>query len=147
MAKQEFLPDINARLKDAGLVAADAAWQVAAANKIHDFGAATYTEFDIHILVSAIEVASTDELYELYIQLSSSATFASSIVNRIMLPLGAAAAAAAGADIGSTVGRYRIHADNEWDGTVYRYLRGYTDVTGTIATGINFQAWMTGPEG
>jgi hypothetical protein len=35
-----------------------------------------------------------------------------------------------------------LPVQNTYDGTTYRYIRGYTAIAGTIATGINFTAWM-----
>jgi hypothetical protein len=137
-----FTPDANLEMKDAGLIAADAAWQVSAANKIIDLGAAVYTPFDVHVEVTAIEVGSNDELYELAIQVSSSATFASTIHTVALLPLGANEVLLG--DVDSVIGHYVIRCHNDIAGTAFRYVRGYTDVTGTIATGINFFAWMDG---
>jgi hypothetical protein len=137
--------DINAQLKDAGLIAADAAWQVGAANKIFDTspgGVATFTTFAVSVKVTAIEIASNDELYRLLIQGSTSATFADTFTNLAELTLGANEVLAG--DVDSVIGEYLILGHNDVGGTVYRYLRGFTDVNGTIATGINFQAWMSG---
>jgi len=73
------------------------------------------------------------------VQLSNSSTFASGIVEGTALWLGAATPLV-GADTASTTGRYELPFTNEVNGVVYRYARGYTDVAGTIATGINFTA-------
>lgn len=141
MPLPSFTPDITIKLKDAGAITADAAWQVGGANAIWDLGSATYTPFAVHVSITAIEVDTTDEVYRLWIQGSSSATFASTIVNLACLEVGAAAAVSATADVGHTAGYYSILAHNESDGVNYRYIRGYTDVTGTLVTGINFDAW------
>ena len=82
--------DYDLRLKDAGLVAADAAAQVGSADKILDLGAG---RMDGTVVVDD-----------------------------------------------SAVGRYELPTTNEINGTVYRYMRLYTDVAGTIATGINYSA-------
>lgn len=141
MPLPDFTPDINGRLKDAGLVAADAAWQVSAANKILDLKAAVFTPFAVQIKVSAIEIASNDELYRLIIQGSTSATFASTFVNLAELTLGANEVLHG--DVDSVTGEHLILGHNDVGGTIYRYLRGYSDVNGTIATGINFEAWLS----
>lgn len=143
----DFTADVNARLKDAGLVAASAAAQVGGVAKIYDLapsGVATFSPFDIWINLTAIEVDTTDELYTIHAQVSSSATFASTIYNACQLELGAAAAKTGTADIVSTTGMYLLRGHNDVDGTVYRYLRLYTTVDGTIAGGggINYEAWM-----
>lgn len=142
----DFTPDINLQLKDAGLVAASAAAQVSSANKILDLwpsGVATFQPLDIWINVSAIEIASNDELYTIYAQVSSSATFASVIYNVGELELGALEVKTATADADSVVGTYLLRVHNDVAGTVYRYMRLYTLVSGTIAGGggINYQAW------
>ena len=135
-----YIFDSNLELKDAGLVAADAAWQVAAANLILDVGDGL-VEGDVVIDVSAIEIASNDEVYELVIQVSSKSDFADTFESVANLPLGAKEGLLG--DVDSLIGRYILPFRNEVNGTVYRYLRGYTDVTGTIATGINFTAFAT----
>ena len=45
-------------------------------------------------------------------------------------------------DTTATTGRYILPVRNEINGTWYRYARLYTDVTGTIATGINYTAYV-----
>lgn len=144
-ALTQFTPDINTQLKDAGLVAADAAWQVSAANKILDLGGAAEVgriDGNLHIEVTAIEIASNDELYKLHFQVSSSATFASTIYSTLIVELGALEVLTGGQDVDSATGHYVFPVSNDFNGTLYRYCRGYTDVAGTIATGINFQAWL-----
>lgn len=138
--------DVDLQMKDAGLVAADAAWQVAAADKILDVGAGRFCGC-CYVDISALEIASGDERYDLLIQGSSSATFASDIVILAALPVGdgstiGAAYAGSGVDVDDAAGRYRIHFDNERNNIYYRYIRGFTVVTGTIATGINFVAYV-----
>ena len=140
----DFTPDINLQFKDAGLVAASAAAQVSGANKIIDLwpsGVATFQPMDIWIPVSAIEIADNDELYTIYAQVSSSATFASVIYNVGELELGALEVKTATADADSAVGTYLLRVHNDVAGTVYRYMRLYTLVSGTVTTGINYQAW------
>ena len=142
----DFTADVNSQLKDAGLVASSAAAQVSSVNKIYDLspsGASTFSPFDIWINVSAIEIASNDEIYTIHAQVSSSATFASAIYNACQLELGALEVKTGGADADSTTGMYLLRGHNDVDGTAYRYLRLYTTVAGTIATGINYEAWMS----
>lgn len=132
-------------LKDAGLVAASAAATVDASAKILDLGAGT-VEGDIIIDVSACEVASDDEKYIIGVQLSTSATFASTIYEVLTLPLGSAGTAAGdnlAGDTDMTTGRWVIPFRNEIaGGTPVRYLRLYTTVSGTVATGINYSAYL-----
>ncbi len=136
--RPSFTFDANLEFKDAGLVAADAAAQVDGSNKIVDLGEGHFVGAMV-IDVSAIETASTDERYDITIQLSDSATFASGIVDAAVLPLGHATPLSG--DTTSTTGRYVLYFHNELNGTWYRYARVFTDVTGTVATGINYTAW------
>jgi hypothetical protein len=124
-------------LKDAGLVASDAAGTVGGAAAIADLGAGL-VEGHLVVDVTAIEIASGDEKYKISLQGSSKASFADTFEDLAILELGAAAVI--GGDIASTVGRYVIPFRTERNGTTYRYVRAYCDVSGTIATGINFSA-------
>ena len=139
-SRRAFTFDANLEFKDAGLIAADAAAQVDAAAKVVDLGTG-YWKGAMVIDVSAIEIASNDERYEIILQLSDSSTFASGIVQGASLSLGALEVLI-GADTDSTVGRYVMPFHNEGvDGDTFRYARLYTNVSGTIATGINYTAY------
>jgi len=130
--------DSELELKDAGLIAASAAAQVDSVDKILDLGQ-SFWEGKVVVDVTAIEVATGDEEYDVEWQLSSSATFASGIVVPTVLRLGDTTTAFGSAD--STTGRYVQCVHNEFNGTLYRYARLYTRVAGTIATGINYSAF------
>lgn len=140
MGNRVYNFDAEALLKDAGLIAASAAAQVDSAAKIYDAGAARM-EGTIVIDVTAIEIASNDEEYDIILQGSNSASFASGIENLAQLNLGATEVRQGGAQ-DSTTGRYEMFFTNEQDDTTYRYLRLYTVVAGAIATGINYTAFM-----
>ena len=73
--------DLDLRLKDAGLIAADAAALVGGSAQVLDLGA---QRFDGRVVVdaSAIEVGTGDERYDVHWQLSNSATFASVVHSR-----------------------------------------------------------------
>ena len=131
---RSYTYDSTQVLKAAGLVAADAG------GTILTVGDATYRGIAV-VDVSAIEIASNDERYVLVMQGSTSATFASDVQNLAALELGAAAVRSGGA-IASTVGRYELPFINEQNGVTYPYIRLYADVSGTIATGINYAAWV-----
>jgi len=141
MPLPDLTPDITTQFKDAGLVAADAAWQTGGANFIHDLGSATFTPMAMHIKVSEIEIASNDELYRLVVQGSSSPTFASAFASLGELTLGANEVLLG--DVDSVTGEYVIYFHNDVGGTLYQYIRGFTKFAGAVATGINHQAWMT----
>lgn len=124
-------------MKDAGLVAASAAGTVASAAKVANVGEGR-VDARLVLDVTAIEVASNDELYSVAIQGSTSASFASGIEELAVVNLGAAEVI--GGDSDSTVGRYEIPFSNVKAGVTYPYLRVYTTVAGTVATGINYVA-------
>lgn len=141
----QFTPDINTKLKDAGLVAASAAWQVSSSDQIIDLGGAAEVGrmlMDLHMEVTAVEVASGDEIYTVHFQVSSSATFASVIHSTFIAEFGDAAALTGTQDTDSGTGHFVFPVTNDFGGTLYRYCRGYTVTGGTIATGINFDAWL-----
>ena len=126
-------------LKDAGLVAADAAGQVDSSDVIVDLGAGL-VEGHLVVDVTALEIASNDESYKITLQGSSESDFASSIVDLAEITLGAQEVI--GGDQDSTVGRYQVPFRTEKNGTIWPYVRVYCDVSGTIATGINYSAHL-----
>lgn len=131
--------DYATRLKDAGLVAASAAAQVGGADKILDVGA---QRLDARVILdfTAIEAASNDEFYLISIQGSDSSTFASTThVNLASQVVGDATKTGEGLD-STPAARREMPFCNEINGHIYRYLRIYTFVAGTIATGVNFTA-------
>ena len=130
--------DYLLRLKDAGLVAASAAAQVDSADKILDMGA---QRFDGRVIVdiTACEVATGNEEYRILVQGSTSATFASGVWNLGALQLGDSSVSQETVDTAATR-HQEIAFCNEVNGTLYRYVRVYTFVAGTIATGINYTA-------
>jgi hypothetical protein len=136
--QKDYTFDYELRLKDAGLIAASAAAQVGGAAKILDLGLA---RVDAVVLVdtTAVEVATGDERYLIMAQFSNSASFASGVVNGPALNLGDSSVTLASADSGAAE-RHELKVTNEINGTLYRYMRLYTVVQGTIATGINYTA-------
>lgn len=141
-AKQRpnYIFDANLELKDAGLVAADAAGSVDSVDRIVEVGTGLFQGVAV-IDVTAIEIASNDEVYKISIQGSSSATFASDIVDLAEISLGALEVI--GGDVDSTTGRYELPFTNRKNNTYYRYIRCYTDVGGDIATGANFGVFVS----
>lgn len=140
MGNRVYNFDAEMQLKDAGLVAASAAAQVGGSDQILDLGAARF-EGTVIVDVSAIEIASNDEEYDILVQGSNSPTFASGIENLAQLNLGATEVRQGGAQ-DSVTGRYEVFFTNQQADTTYRYLRAYTVVAGSIATGINYSAWI-----
>lgn len=133
--------DAELEFKDAGLVAASAAAQVDSAAKYVDVGTGLFKGCMI-IDVSALEIASNDELYDIVIQGSPDTDFtAATIADLAAINLSAAEVKRTDCNKDDSTGRYKLYFDNENDGTYYRYLRLYTVVAGTIATGINYTAY------
>lgn len=108
-------------------------------NSILDVGAARL-DGQLVIDVSAMDIASADERYMIFLQGSNSSTFASGIENLGCLDLGATAVRGGGAQ-NSVIGRYELGFTNEQADTVYRYLRIRVVVSGTTPT-ITFGAFI-----
>lgn len=130
--------DAELELKDAGLVAASAAATVDSAAKILNVGTGLW-EADIIVDVTAIEIASNDERYDIIAQGSTSSSFASVIENLGQIQLGALEVTDGDQD-GAT-GRFVFSVRNEVNNVYYPYIRLYTVVAGTVATGINYSAF------
>lgn len=120
-------------LKAAGLVAASAAGSV-----ILDLGDALM-DADLVVDVTALEVADGDEVYTVVLEGSNVAAMDSGSVRLAEKTLGNVAAPA---DADSGLGRHIVPFRNEMAGTLYRYVRVFTVVAGTIATGINYSAFI-----
>ena len=129
--------DFTLAMKDAGLVAASAAATVSGAAKIANVGNGR-VDGRLVVDVTAIELASNDELYAVAIQGSTKANFADTIEELAVVNMGAAEVL--GGDVDSTVGRYEVPFSNVKAGVTYPYLRVYTTVGGAVATGINYVA-------
>ena len=138
--QKDFIYDHSLLLKDAGLVAADAAATVDSSARVIDLGDA---RFDGRVIVdvTAVEVADNNELFHVIAQFSDSATFASGIVNGPALVFGAFEVTKQSAD--SATGRYELPVTNEILGATYRYMRLWTEVAGTVGTGIHYSAFLT----
>ena len=136
MRKNFTLDDSGFTLKAAGLIAASAAVAT-----IADLGAG-YVEGNVVIDVTALEIADNDELYDIVVQLSSDSDFGTdtNIVEKCALSLSAAEVKRTDANKDDIIGRHILPFNNLYATTVYRYLRIYTVVAGTIATGINYTA-------
>jgi hypothetical protein len=134
--------DSDLEFKDAGLVAASAAAQVDATAQIVDVGTGLFRGCMI-LDVSALEIADNDEIYDIVVQGSSDSDFGTdtNIVELAAINLSAAEVKRTDCNKDDSTGRFKLYFDNENDGTYYRYLRVYTVVAGTVATGINYSAY------
>lgn len=141
---RQFIYDANLVIKDEGIIAASAACLVDTSAQVLDLGEG-FIEGNFIVDITEIEIASGDEIYTIILEGSTSSSFASTIVPLAVLLVGANSVIVGGSDVDSTVGRYVIPFRNERDNVVYPYVRGYTVVVGTIATGggINYIGWIS----
>ena len=135
--------DVTHILKDAYLVAASDPGLIDDNDAIINLGEGL-VEGHLVVDVSAIEIDSNDELYRIALEGSSSQSFLSGTVDLAILELGASEVL--GGDGGthpdSSIGRYIIPFRTERNGVIYPYVRLYITVSGTVATGINFTAYL-----
>lgn len=129
----QYTYDDALELKAAGLVAASVD------GSIVDLGSGLVDGF-IVIDMTACEIASGNEIYTISLEGSNvaamdsgSVCLAKKVFGNLVVPMDAALSAS---------GRYVIPFRNEEGGTTFRYVRLSTLVAGTIATGINFSAFM-----
>jgi len=140
MARQQkdFTPDYASQLKDAGAVTTTAADQVGGSNQILDLGAARQ-DLRVVVDVSAMDISSGDEGYDIRVEGSNNSDFSASVNLLGMLKLGKASVTLNTAD--SVIGRYEIQFCNEQNGVTYRYLRTKHVVVGTTPS-INYTALL-----
>ena len=127
--KQNFTVDDNLALKASGAITASAA--VATVLDLGD----GFAEGEIIIDVSAIDIVGNDEIYDIVAQVTNVAAFATdtAIVDRCSMTLAAAEVQRTDANGDAPTGRFVLPFNNQYNGTIYRYLRLYTVVAG--ATG------------
>lgn len=129
----QYTFDADLELKAAGLLAASAD------GDILDLGAGIVDGFLV-VDLSACEVASGDERYTVSLEgsnvaamSSGSVCLAKKVFGNLVVPMDAALSAS---------GRYVIPFRNEEGGSTFRYVRLSTLIAGTVATGINFSAFI-----
>lgn len=139
MGQRVYNIDIELLLADgAAPVTADGVSQVASANVSKKLGAGRF-EGVLVIDVTAIDIASADEVYHLCLQGSADSAFTTR-ETLAQISLGATAARPGGA-VNSIVGRYEVPFTTEQHDTVYDWARLYVDVAGTTPS-ITFKAWI-----
>lgn len=131
--------DVRHELKDMGLVATNQAGAVAGQAKVINLGR-ELVEGKMVIDVAALEIASGNELYRLKLQGSAAHDFSSKVEDLAILELGAKEVL--GGDQDSQPGRYVVPFSNAKGLYAWPYVRLYTEVSGSIATGINFSAFL-----
>jgi hypothetical protein len=129
--------DASLLMKDAGLVATSAAATVAGNARVIDLGAAR-VDGRVIIDATAIEVDSSNEKYDIELQVSNASNFGSGIFIAGKVTLGHSSTTNESAS--TAVGRRELAFTNEINGTVYRYARLFTRIAGTVSTGINYTA-------
>lgn len=129
----QFTYDDALELKAAGLVAT-----TTTETTILDIGAGLL-DANLVLDVSAVEVASGNEKYTIHIEGSNVAAMSSGSVSLAAIFMGNLTDPM---DAATGTGRFVVPFRNEQNGTTYRYIRIYTLVAGTIATGINFSAFI-----
>lgn len=132
--------DPRHELKDAGLVATSQTGTVDGLPKVLNLGPEV-VEGKMVIDVSALEIESNNELYRIKLQGSAAHDFSSKVEDLAILELGAAEVLGGSQD--SEPGRYVVPVSNAKGAYVWPYVRLYTDVSGSIATGIDFSAHLT----
>lgn len=128
-----FTYDDDLNLQDAGLIAASAN-----GDNILDLGDGLFDGYMV-IDVTAVEVASGDEIYDIYLEGSNVAAMSSGSVALAQIRMGNASDPA---DADTSIGRFAVPCRNEQNGVSYRYVRLRAVVAGTIATGINLSSFL-----
>lgn len=131
MARQqrEETFDHELRLKTAGAVTASGNAQVDGEDAVLDLGEGRYDSRAI-VDTTACKTSGGDESYEIRVQLSNSATFASGVVTAVALKLGHQSVTGSTA-ASPAVARYELPFCNEVSGSLYRYARLAHAIAGT----------------
>jgi hypothetical protein len=127
-----------------GVIGASAAATVDSAAQVIDIGTGFFLGAAV-IDVSAIEIASNDEAYAIIIEGAQEVAMDTTLVPLARLDVGALEAIPPGSShflVDSSIGRYVLYFSNERDGVFNRYIRAYTVVAGTIATGIAWTGYV-----
>jgi hypothetical protein len=152
--KEDFVYDADLLLEDsltsAGAVSAIVESQVGKVldvAKIVDLGDGLVEGYMI-VDIDAILCSAADVLYEIFLQGSQSATFATAgeVRNLAALELGAGElltnATATTGDQGAAGDRYVVPFRNEINGTVYRYVRAYQQLADGTGETITDTIWL-----
>jgi|GEM_PF-769470 len=132
--------DVQHELKEAGLVASNLAGAMGGQAKVVNLGR-ELVEGKLVIDVAALEIDSGDELYRVKLQGSAAHDFSAYVEDLAILEIGAKEVL--GGDQDSLTGRYVLPFSNVKGLYVWPYVRLYTEVSGSVATGINFSAHLT----
>lgn len=108
---------------------------------ILDLGAGAYRGLVV-LDVSALDIVGNDELYEVHLEGSNSATHASGVVDLARIHIGPNETLTGNVDTDDAPGKFYVPFVNERGGTEYRYVRLRFDVTGATAS-ITTTAFIT----
>lgn len=132
--------DAATELKDAGAVIVSGAAQVAGAARVVNVGKA-FLEGVLIVDFDALDVTSLDEGYEVRLQGSNDATFATDV--NVISSVRAGTAAAIGESANAGIGRRTKPFINQGeDGLARQYLRLYHVLTGTTPS-VNYRGFIT----
>ena len=140
--------DATTALKDAGAVTASGAATVSSVAREVDLGASLPTSGQSVMMwaaavidVTAIDVSSGDELYNIVIEGCNTSGFGSGeIAPLAILCLGHSSKIIGAGATSSVTGRYVVPFFNSAHGTVFRYVRAYHEISGTSPS-INYTAF------
>jgi len=136
---QSYTVDMLLRLKTAGALKVNTATlQVDGSDGIINIGEGR-VEAVIFINATAVEIATGDEKYTITPVYSNDPTFASGIVTGPAISLGIATSPA---DVDLIEGQYEFPMTNVVNGVSYGYMKLALVVAGTLATGIDFAAFL-----
>ena len=147
MAYMEFLRSARGRVVD-DLLVLKAKGTVATSmvgedpigtDKSYDTGGGR-TRGDVVINVYAVPNILASTKFTMRLQGGKNSSF-STINDLQILEIGDATQISGGSDL--TTGRYILPFSNDLDGTVYRYLRHYLTIGGTVGTGIQYECYLS----
>ena len=144
MAAKDYTYDDDMQLQDSVLVAASVVGKVATVATVLDLGPGRVDAVAV-IDVTTIEIASNDEVYTILVEGASEVAMDTTLVPLAELQLGALEVLGPGSSrylVDSVIGRYELKFTNERGGVTYPYIRLYTIVAGTIASGITFECFV-----
>ena len=128
-AKRGFDKDLQVCDSQQTITTTDGELQVSSADAIINVGDGLFAAV-LWMDISAIDVASNDEVIDIIVQGSTSATFASGVVSLAVKKLGAKEVVGADVDVDASAGIYQLYFDNEFANTIYPYLRVHMATSG-----------------
>ena len=147
MATHDFLRSARGRIVD-DLLVLKAKGTVATSmvgedpvgtDKYYDTGGG-HTKGDVVINVYAVPNILASTKFTMRLTGGRNTSF-STLADLVILELGDATQITSALDLG--VGRYIVPFSNDLDSTVYRYLRHYLTIGGTVGTGIQYECYLS----